>query len=293
MPESAALMFWIGGLYYFNLWVIEKGRLVSLILSSVFLSFAIMTKPPVIFIAIPMLYLCYEHFRWRWLKFMELWGYALVTLTVPLLYYYLSANLAEYKFTVGIGRDIIFKKALTAFYSPEALHFFKENIPVSVGMVGFLLIFAGIFSVTKKQRVILIWFIAMLLEVIFIVSPIRAGYYLIFFTVPCALLIGNMFARIFYEPIGKVLSVVLVMALAYDSYYQVKPMYEKNEIMATQVKVVQEVTAEDELLVVGAFDPCLLSLADRRGWRFNIGIYSYIPKDPYEELDYYIVRGAK
>ena len=63
--------------------------------------------------------------------------------------------------------------------------------------------------------------------------------------------------------------------------------------MVNQVKVVQEITAQDDLLVVGALEPCLLSLTDRRGWRYNLRNYSYVPEDPYEELNYYIARGAK
>lgn len=306
MPESAALMFWIGGLYYFNLWVIGRGGREetvrkereapsppSLFLSSVFLSLAIMTKPPVAFVAIPMIYLCFQYFKWEWLKLPELWGYALVTLALPACYYYFSGRLAEYKFTLGISRDIILKKALTAFYSQEAFHFFSESIPKTVGMIGFLLVFAGVWSLTKKQRVILVWFAAMLLEVIFIVSPIRAMYYLIFVTVPCALLIGNLLERIFYEPTGIVLSLVLILVMMYDSYSQVKPMYKINEIIAAQVQVVQEVTAKEDFLVLGSLDPCLLSLADRRGWRYNLRIYSSTPENPYEELAYYIERGAK
>jgi hypothetical protein len=45
--------------------------------------------------------------------------------------------------------------------------------------------------------------------------------------------------------------------------------------------------------VVGSLDPCLLSLSDRRGWRYNLRIYPETPKDPMEELDYYIANGAK
>lgn len=297
MPESAALMFWTGGFYHFNLWVRRKQEnrphASHLIASAVFLSFAIMTKPTVVFVGIPMIYLCFEAFRWKWLRFRELWAYVLVTFTLSLSYYYFSVKYAEYKFALGIGRDLVLKKGLTAFYSPEAFHFFSENIPKTLGVIGFFLLFAGLFSLGRKQRVILVWFLAMLLEVILVVSPIRATYYLIFFAVPSALVIGNLLDRVFYKSAGMGLSILLCLAIGYNSYQQVKPMYTINEVVETQVKVVRELTAEGDLLVVGAFDPCVLSLADRRGWRYNLQKDFFQQENPSAELDDYIQNGAK
>jgi hypothetical protein len=260
-----------------------------------------MTKPPVVFIALPMFYLCFQNFKWQWLKFPELWKYALVTLGLPLGYYFFSGRLAEHKFTLGISRDIVLKNALTAFYSQEAFLFFAGNIPKTLGITALFLAFLGLPLVTKRQSVILVWFGAMLLEVIFIVSPIRATYYLIFFIVPCALLIGNLLERILGGFRGKrwgtqiaaVVMAALILSIALESFYQVKPMFKINRHMVNQVKVVQEITAQDDLLVIGALEPCLLSLTDRRGWRYNLRNYSYVPEDPYEELNYYIARGAK
>jgi hypothetical protein len=70
-------------------------------------------------------------------------------------------------------------------------------------------------------------------------------------------------------------------------------MYTINTAMETQVRIVQEYTCRSDLLIVGSLDPCILSLSDRRGWRFNIGIYPDIPETDLEELNYYIKNGAK
>lgn len=292
MPESAALMLWIGGFYYFHEWA-EDRRIIWLIISSLFISLAIMTKPPVIMIGIPMLYICYKYFGWRWLKFLELWVYAFVTLTLPLLYYYFSINIAEYKFALGITNNIILKEAFSAFYSPEAYQFYINTIPRMLSMGGTMLVIVGIFAMARNNKVIIVWFLAMVLEVILIVSTIRAPYYLIFFAVPCSILIGNLLAKIFSYQQGKIISVVLLLVVSLESYYLVKPLYAINTAMDTQVKVVQQVSEYDDLLVVGSLDPCLLSLSDRRGWRFNINIYPQIPQDIYDELEYYIEKGAK
>lgn len=292
MPESAGLMFWIGSFYYFHGWA-EERKISKLIISCVLLSLAIMTKPPVIIIGIPMLFICYKYFNWKWLKFAELWIYALLTITLPFLYYYYSGSIAEYKFALGITNNIILKEAFSAFYSPEAYLFYTNSIPKMLSMWGALLIIAGIWTIASKNRVILIWFLAMVLEVLLIVSAIRAPYYLIFFAVPCSILIGNLLARIFSYKQGKIISVVLLLVISLESFYLVKPLYTINRTMETQVAIVEQVTKKDDLLVVGSLDPCLLSLSNRRGWRFNIGIYSHIPQDPYEELAYYIEEGAK
>lgn len=292
MPEPAALMFWIAGLYYFHEWA-ENRRISQLIISSIFISLAVMTKPPVVIIGIPMLYLCFRYFRWGWLKLPELWGYALFTLGLPLLYYYYSVSIADYKFTLGITNSIILKEAFRAFYSPEAFSFYLNSIPRMLSITGVLLLIGGILAGIRKDKVFLVWFLAMILEVIFIVAAIRAPYYLIFFAVPSSILIGTLLAFIFSNPQGKVISLVLLVLISLESYHLVKPMYIINTVMETQVRVVNQVTEQDDLLVVGSLDPCLLSLSDRRGWRFNIGIYGDVPKDPYDELNYYMEQGAK
>lgn len=292
MPESAAMMFWIGGFYFFNRWFIDpqKGWLVF---SSLFLSLAIMTKPPVVFVAIPMIYLCIKNYGWKWLKMAKLWAFALITLTLPACYYYYSSAIAEFKYAVGIPKHYFMNGVLTTFYSPEARIFLAENIPKMMGLICFLLVLTGIFVVSRKQTVILVWFLAMSLEVILIVCAIRASYYLIFFMVPCSLLAGILLDQISRFSIGKVVVVVLLTAILIESYHQVKPMFIINTVMQDQVITVLQLTEKDDLLVVGSLDPCLLSLTGRRGWRYNLRLYSYTPKDPLKELDYYIVHGAK
>ncbi|RNC29956.1 MAG: hypothetical protein AWM53_00176 [Candidatus Dichloromethanomonas elyunquensis] len=297
MPESAALMFWTGGFYFFDKWLARKKNLQNgiryLLLSSVLTALAIMTKPPVILIAIPMIYLCFQYFQRRWLRFPELWGYAFVILTVPAIYYCYSTKIAEFKFTVGITQYIFRNNFWNIFYSHAACQFYSTDIPRSLGLIALLLAVIGIFFISRRQTVILVWFIAMLLEVIFFVSAVRAAYYLIFFTVPCALLIGNFLYRICSEPTGKILAVLLVSVIALESLHLVRPMFAFNTVLQNQVKVVQNLTKTDDLIVVGSLDPCLLSSADRRGWRYNLGIYAATPADPEKELKDYIERGAK
>lgn len=293
MPESAALMFWIGGIFYFDLGLLHSGKR-YLALSALLMALAIMTKPPVIFAAIPMIYLCYQYFGWKGLKMGRLWLYALFVIGLSAGYYYYSSGLSDYKFTVGITRNVIFKQALTGFYSPEGAAFFKANLPETLGFTGLVLTAASLYYLSRKQRVFLVWMLAMILEVIFIAGAVRLDYYLIFLTVPCALLIGNFVARLSLGKGVKIgVSVILLIIMMTESYHVLKPMYTINNAMAEQVAVVRQLTKPEDLLVIGAFDPCLLSLADRRGWRYNIRIYPDIPRDPLEELNDYIESGAK
>ncbi|MGI5901523.1 MAG: ArnT family glycosyltransferase [Desulfitobacteriia bacterium] len=291
MPESAALMFWLGGIYYFDRGIEKRGKGL-LGLSALFFSLALMTKPPVVVALIPMLYLCLLYRGRKGLKLPELWIYGLLIFALPAIYYYFSIQIAEYKFAVGITKDILWKEALHAFYSPEAGAFLRTNIPKTIGFLSLILTLGGLFFVRKKNLFLPVFLAAMVLEVILIVLAIRATYYLIFFSVPCALLSGLFLDRL-VEVKGKAVLTVLIMGMMLESYIQVQGMFRINEVMAVQTQVVREVTAEDDLLVVGSFDPCVLSLTDRRGWRYNLNIYASLPEDPYQELDYYIERGAK
>ena len=151
MPEAAALMFWIGGLYYFYEWAENKKDL-RLVVSCIFMSLAIMTKPPVVIIGLPMLYICFQYFGWRFLSFPKLWLYALVTLGLPFIYYYFSVSIAEYKFALGITNNIILKDAFSAFYSPEAYLFYTANIPKTITVTGAILTLGGLLR-SEERRV--------------------------------------------------------------------------------------------------------------------------------------------
>lgn len=292
MPEAAGLMFFIGSLYLFDSWI-TSNRLPALFLSSVLTALAIMTKPMTIFIAIPMLFLLIRSYKWRWLLKKELWGYALLSLGLAFVYYYISIPIAEYKFTQGLAKDVLLKRLPTAITDPAAYLYIGKNLIRLLTPAGILLMLPGLFSLKGSQFVMLVWFAAMSLELLIIVTVIHIYYYFIFFAVPCSILIGQGLACLYEKLQTRAFSIIMLVLLLFNSYFIVKPMYTVNTPMETQVRIVKEHTNKDDLLVIGSLDPCLLGLSDRRGWRFNLDMYSHIPENELEELNYYIRNGAK
>ncbi len=292
MPEAAGLMFFIGSLYFFDCWITSK-RLAVLLLSSILTALAIMTKPMTVFIVIPMFYLLIRHYKWKWLLKKELWLYALLALGISFAYYSASIPLADYKFSQGLAQDVLFKKLPASITDPEAYSFIGNTFIALVTPAGVLLLLIGLLSFNRQQSVMLVWFAAMALELILVVTTIRIYYYFIFFAVPCSILIGQGLAYLYDRLQTKAFSIILLVLFLLSSYVLLKPMYTINTAMETQARIVMEYTDKGDLLIVGSLDPCLLGLSDRRGWRFNLGIYSDIPKNDLEELNYYIKNGAK
>ncbi len=292
MPEAAGLMFFIGGFYCFDCWITSK-KFTVLVLSAILTALAIMTKPMTAFIAIPMLFLLIRQYKWNWLLSKELWVFALLSLGIAFTYYSFSISIADYKFSQGLALNVLFKRLPTAITDIDAYSFMGEKLIVLVTPVGIVLALIGLLSINRQQSVILVWFAAMALELFLVVTSIRIYYYFIFFSVPCSILIGQGLAYLYGKLQTKAFSIILLMLFLLNSYLIVKPMYTLNMAMETQVRIVQEYTGKGDLLILGSYDPCLLDLSDRRGWRFNLGIYPDIPENDLEELDHYIKNGAK
>ena len=292
MPEAAGLMFFIGSLYCFDCWITSK-RLAVLLLSSIFTALAIMTKPITIFITIPMFYLLIRQYKWRWLLKKELWLFAFLALGLAFTYYSASISIADYKFSQGLAQDVLFKKLPTAITDPAAYSFIGKKLIVVLTPAGIALAILGLLNFSRQQSVMLVWFAAMSLELVLVVTSIQIYYYFIFFSVPCSILIGQGLAHLYGKLQTKAFSIILLTLFLLNSYVLTKPMYSINTAMETQVRIVQEYTDKEDLLIIGSLDPCLLGLSDRRGWRFNIGIYPNIPDNDLEELNYYIENGAK
>lgn len=292
MPEAAGLMFILGSFFYFDQWI-DKPSWKRIIWCTVFFTLALVTKPPTVFFLFPMLYICWQKFGLDVYKQKELWFMALFAGSLSLGYYIFSNSAAEFHFVRGITNDLLLKRIGTAFYSAEAWEFFKSRLPETMTSYTLYLLPLGAATIRKKDKAILVLFLSMSAEVLFIVSTIRSAYYLIFFAIPISLLTGSFLGWLSENRFLLPAALLLVILIGYNSYQELKPMYVVNESMREEVRLIKLLTSEDDLLVAGAIEPCVLSLSGRRGWRFQIGIYNEVPQDPREELEFYIQSGAK
>ncbi|WP_282942076.1 phospholipid carrier-dependent glycosyltransferase [Paenibacillus sp. RC67] len=290
MPESAALFFMLGAFYLFVQWIDHK-RFWVLIAAGVFTALAISQKIPTVFVGIPMMGMALKEYRLRSLVRWELWLFALMSLLPPYLYFQWLSTIAEFPFVTGIATKHILPSLFTSIASPEALHFFAEQVPNAFTWYGIVLFIAGLLTIHwKKEYPIGIWTLAMLVELVTVVATIKFDYYLILIGPLVALLGGVTLGSIWNKLPGKVVTVIAIVLIAWQSYQLTSPLLrEQHTVLLRQAEVVQAYTSTNDLIVVGTDDPSLLNASHRKGWRVG----NTMPQDPIAELQYFVKMGAK
>lgn len=293
MPESAVLFFTIGAFYYFSKWI-ETEKIKTLLMGTLMTALAILVKIPAIFIGIPMLWMSIVKYKRRIFFTWQLWFFAIISLSLPALYFKWLEGVAEFNFVTGIASKHIVPKFTNAVFSNESMQFFSTQLPQSFTWIGLILAFIGMVNLKwKKEFPIIVWFLAFVVEVLVIVAVIKFDYYLIFIGPLIAILAGKALGILLKWKYGIVPVAILLAIMTYTSYSVIQPKFVELDNVLTQAEYVKKYTSKDDLIVVGTFSPELINASERKGWRANINYYYYIPRGPEAELDYFISHGAK
>jgi 4-amino-4-deoxy-L-arabinose transferase-like glycosyltransferase len=290
MPESAALFFFLGAFFFFSLWV-KNERFVVLILAGLFTALAIAEKVPTIFVGIPMLVMAIMKYKKRVFTKWELWLFLIISLVPPYLYFQWLNTIAEFKFVSGIATKHVLPETLTAIFSETALHFFYKELPAAFTGVGLILFVIGLMKVSWKEEFpIGVWTLAMIVELITVVSVIKFNYYLIFISPIISLLGAIVLASLYQKKLGWIWVTLVMFAVCFSSFGYIHPMFDSQNLdVIKQGRFVQALTNKNDLIVVGTDDPSLLNASHRKGWR----VTNTIPGDSIAELRYFIDHGAK
>lgn len=293
MPESCVLFFTVGALYYFLNWYYED-KINSIWFSGLFTALAISQKTPAIYMGLVYLVLFIIKYNKSFVKRKEFWIFGFISLFIPIIYLYYSYLVSRFSFVYSIAHKHIFRGFFTAIFSDEAFAFFKLYLPYEFGVVALILSSIGlIFCIKKKNYVILLWFIAFFIETITIVAVIKFGYYLIFLSPIISLLCGIAISNLIQDDSRVVNLVILFFVLnSWFSYSSCINVMRIDENILLQSEIIKGATNEDDLIVISNINPAYLNAANRRGWRANLDLYSYIPTKPEEEVSYFIENGA-
>ncbi|MDF2889971.1 MAG: glycosyl transferase family 39 [Clostridia bacterium] len=293
MPEAALLCFFNGAFYFFLKWR-DNQHFSTLIIAALFTCLAISQKLPAAFMGLAMIAMCLEKYSFKILKQWQLWVFAAISLIPNLLYFLWLGTIAEQKFVTGIAVKHIIPKFLTAMNSTEAMKFFTEKLPEAFGKPILFLALIGMLTVLhKKERPLLYWAVAMLLEVLLIVSVIKFKYYLIMLAPILALLAGKIIGMLWNKHyIIKAVLLLLIFAFAYHSYLSVQKEFEVQHWLIQAAEIIDTYTQPQDLIIISTFHPVILTLSDRAGWRANLKYHEHIPKEMVEEMNYYIQQGA-
>jgi len=288
MPESAVLFFTMGAFYHFSIWIANE-KLRTLLVATVMTALAILVKVPAIFIGIPMLWMSIAKYKMKVFTRWQLWVFAILSLGIPVLYYKWLEQVAEFTFVTGIGSKHIIPKFATALFTKESFEFFSTAMPQGFTWLGLVLAGIGLFTLRwKKEYPIMVWLLAMFVELITIVAVIKFRYYLVFIGPLLAILAGKSLGILLKWRFGVVPVVVLIIAIAFNSYTLIKPGFMERESLLKQAEYVKKYTDKDDLIAAGIYSPELINASERKGWRVNT-----IPQNPKEEIDYFISQGAK
>jgi len=287
MPESAALFFYTGAFYYFLLWR-ESENIITLFYSALFTALAVATKVPAVFIGIPMLYIAWHKYGIRFLFSAKLWFFAALSLGLPLLYFSWLHVVAQTDYVTGIAFQQVMPNLLHAVFTNEAHMFFSKSLPRSYTTWGLLLAIIGLLSLRRSKEItLLFWALALLVQMVVVVSVIRLDYYLIFLGPLLAMLGANVLQRLAGCMSGLVLIALICFTVFFTGWQNTNMDYKEKEYIFQYAEIIKKYTAPDDLIVIGTNEPLLLNSSCRKGWRANL------LNNTRDEINYYISNGAK
>ncbi len=292
MPEACAMFFYCGSMWYLLRWH-EGGADKTCIISAIFLSLAIMQKLPVAFVGLLVLMV----FIWKKKFASKLFFLYGIIAVVPVIAYYIYAgSVAKFDFVSGIATKHAFTEEILSIFTKPGIAFFYHNLPKCIGVLPVIGAAAGLIIMLKqrKNKFGIFWAISILLELVTIVAMIRFEYYLVFFlpvvAILCGVLIYNLGGK--SRVAGVIMAVLLAFNLAIASNWYWQNAMKVDAGIDSVGRIVSEYVEPQESVAIAVSNPAYLNAANRRGWRANIKYYEYIPKNPKEEIDYFIQEGA-
>jgi len=290
MPEACACFFYLGAVFFLLDWYMDEDRK-AIWISAAFTAFAIMEKLPCVFVGLLIIAVFIWKLKSKCLKSKEFYGYGLISLGLPAIYYAYASSKATVKYVNGIASKHIFTDEILSIFSKDALAFFRTNLPVYFGIAILIGAFLGIFlCFAEDRKPLAAWTFAFIAEFAVIVAVIRLGYYMIFMTPILAGLCGILLEDIFKRK--KQLSVIcFLLIFIYTSYCGIKLWNSKvrENIDVTKVaSCIESVTEKTDVIAVSSLSPAYLNAANRHGYRANLMYYDDIPKGAKVETDYFI-----
>jgi hypothetical protein len=291
-PESTMLFFSITMLYFFSEWIDREGWW-RFALMTFCATFAFLTKIPTICLGLPLLYLCLKKYKLNILKQWKLWLFAILSLTITLLWYkhanYLKSidNLSvnSLSFSYYMKYSVYFLTNLHFYEKVFYAEVFEKDL-IYIGGVFFVL--GIIFTLKKRElRYIHYWLLAIIIYFFIAAKEVEwHTYYTMPIIVPASIFVGYAISNSLklitaYNITGirkivlQSLFVIMVVALPLISYHKITGRYkakrvEKDYPVQIAGKIVDE-TARENDLVIGCIwgGPELLYYCNRRGWTMD------------------------
>jgi 4-amino-4-deoxy-L-arabinose transferase-like glycosyltransferase len=162
-PDALLALGSIAGVYYFWIWM-EEGGIRAFLLSAVGICTAALIKPTNFYLGLPLAYLAWRSFGWRFLRRPELWLYAIAVILPPVLWFRHAYGLwltAGNTFGVfgGWVKYRVFPPDVSMAVSAAKQILFRMMILVATP-VGLVLLLVGFFTRPPGRIYLLHWWAA-------------------------------------------------------------------------------------------------------------------------------------
>lgn len=180
LPDSMMLMTFLGGIYFFDLWLDKKTLKIynfSFLIALIFIASALLLKPFALFFTPPLIYLAFSKFGLSFLKKWQLWFFLIISI-LPLILWRIWMS----QYPEGIPRsDWLFNMYNIRFKGAFFSWIFDKRIAnLILGAWGLPLLVLGFLSKgNKKSYLFFLTFVVSSLVYIFVIAGgnVRHDYY--------------------------------------------------------------------------------------------------------------------
>lgn len=302
LPDSTMVMAILGGIYFFDRWILEKSKIIRstssgrenqkskipaspaggqlkdksllfFILSIIFTASALLLKPYALFFTLPMVVLAYNKWGLGAVKKWQMWIFAILTITPLIAWRYWITQ-----FPQGIpvnewllnGNGIRFRPAFFRWILYERL------TKLIGGYLGIIIFLFGVYKVKKLNE--WMFFLSFLISsaiyiTVFATGNVQHDYYqilimpsiAIFFAIGSYYLYSLTFKKL---PLGKIILVLCLTSLFYFGWRQVKDYFNiNNRSIVVAGEAVDRLTPKDARVIANYNgDTSFLYQTNRKGW---------------------------
>jgi hypothetical protein len=160
-PEPLMALGTIVGIYYFWVWCEDEWR-PAIWLSALGIALAALLKPFSLYVGVPLFYLCYRRFGWKFFRKAELWVYFIAVMVPIALWYSHAWELwNDYGNTLGVfaGRQKLFSSEEThlGFWLSLGKRLFERLVYLITTPAGLILLLVGMLTKPPRREYLVYW----------------------------------------------------------------------------------------------------------------------------------------
>lgn len=306
MPEAGMMFFTIAALFYFSIFI-RNTSLKNLIVATIFISLAFLTKLTNLYLLIPLFFILISHYKSQIISNKKILLYTtiliLVALGIALLYYTYIQNVATLKEIPKIGTKQGWGNIEIWSNSMFYKTLWQRGETIIFTQLGIFLFFIGLalHSLNKHKLIFFGWLGGI---IFYILAIANANYVHSYYQMPLipigAFFIGLTLYKIYQAKYIKLLSFALSAILIYLSVFNALPMYGMYAYSALDAGNKLKQIDNSNSLVLSVphrrdMMPEILYYANRKGWVIwpdqlsiteiekykNIGVKYIVMTEPY------------